>query len=263
MSSSIHISNNLSAPRSRLPALRTLIRAGATLLFSAAFMAACGPAGIGESSVGVVKRVVGQAELEHAGARVPLKAGVVLPETGTIFTGADGVVVAVLQQGQAEVEIQKNSEFHLKKLAEHHKEIHLRKGNLWVRVNRLSPREKFHVHTPTAIAGIRGTKFFTFHIQDQAGRDIHGTCHCEGEVQFGTHDESYDDVHSGDFVVLTREGKTILLNPEELTAIMGEGATAHRHSVLPDSPLGPPEQQMTPEQMGQFMQLAERKFAKL
>ncbi|MCR9140855.1 MAG: FecR domain-containing protein [bacterium] len=242
---------------------RRIGRAG-TFLIAGCFaltLAACGPGGI-ENSIGAVKRVIGQAELEHNGVRTPLKTGDVLPQTGTIHTGADGVVVAVLKQGRAEVEIQKNSEFHLKKLAEKESELHLRKGNLWVRVNKISAREKFHVRTPTAIAGIRGTKFYTFHIQDFEGRDVHGTCHCEGEVSYGTHDESYEDVHTGDFVVLTREGKTILMTPEEMTSFMGDGATAHRHSALPDSPLGPEEQQMTPEQMRAFMELAERKFAK-
>ena len=69
---------------------------------------------------------------------------------------------------------------------------------------------------------------------------------------------------SGDYVVLTREGKTILMTPEELAP--DHGGRRHprtAHSALPDSPLGPPEQQMTHGQMQQFMELAERKFAKL
>ena len=64
MSSSTQKSDNRSVPRPDMPALRTLIGAGATLFFSGAFMVACGPGAIVESSVGAVKRVVGQAELE-------------------------------------------------------------------------------------------------------------------------------------------------------------------------------------------------------
>lgn len=240
-------------------AARWKLAAGLLMILA---LVACGPGSAG-NTVGAVKHVVGQVELEHNGTRTALKAGDTLPETGTIFTGADGLAIAVLKRGRAELEIQKNSEFHLKKLGEAESEVHLRKGNLWVRVNKLTPREKFHVHTPTAVAGVRGTKFYTFHIQDLEGRDIHGTCHCEGDVHYDTHDDNYESVHSGDYVVLTREGKTILMTPEEMSFMGPDGATAHRHSAIPDSPLGPQEQQLTPEQMREFMEIAEKKFAAL
>ncbi|MEQ9364697.1 MAG: FecR domain-containing protein, partial [Leptospirales bacterium] len=152
----MHFNQYYSGFRGNRSSSRRAVGAIPGAIFLALILGACGPAQPA-GAIGAVKRVVGQAELEHNGTRTALKSGDVLPESGTVYTGADGIVIAVLKQGRAEVEIQKNSEFHLMKLANDESELHLRKGNLWVRVNKMNAREKFHVHTPTAVAGVRGT----------------------------------------------------------------------------------------------------------
>lgn len=237
--------------------LKRFLLSGAAVVALATILA-CGPAASKNDTVGAVERSEGKAEIEVNGVRSPLKAGDPLPVGGVVHTGADGLVIAVLKDGRAEIEIQRNTELYLKELADKSNELHVRSGHLWARVNKLDPNEKFNIHTPTAIAGIRGTQLYTFVMKDAQGRDIHGTCHCEGAVQFDTHDAKYTGIHNADQVVLTREGKTVLLTAEELS-FMGNGD--HRHSTVEGSRLGPQQRELTPEQMRKFIEVVEKKFA--
>ena len=215
-------------------------------------------AGVG---VGTVTYLKGKADLVRKGNSVAIKVGDRFGEGDLVRTGARGIVVAVLSGQAAEVEIQPNSEFRIDQYSATSKKLALEKGNLWLRVNKREKGEEFSLRSPTAIAGVRGTKFFTFHIKDPKGRDYYGTCHCQGTVDFkgGTH--GYSAVHSRDSIVMTRDGKTILLTPDDLQ-FMGR-STDHRHSALPNSPLGPQAVQLTSAQMRALLTVAERKFAQV
>ena len=236
------------------------------ILLSAGAILGTSIAGCGRSpeapgvSVGLVTFLRGKAEIVRAGKSMPVKVNDTFGQGDILRTGANGIVVAALSGRAAEIELQPGSEFRIDEYAAKSKKLALEKGNLWLRVNKRAKDEEFQLRSPTAIAGVRGTKFFTFHIKGPDGRDYHGTCHCEGQVDFQAGKGAYSAVHNRDSIVLSREGKTILLTADDLK-FMGPANAEHKHSALTESPLGPQAVQLTPLQMKTFLETAERKFA--
>ncbi len=223
-------------------------------------VSACSRPQTGGPNVGLVTFLSGSAQLVRNGREVPLKMQDRFGPGDVIRTGPQGIVVALLSNKEAEIEIQPNAEFRIEEYSATSKKLALEKGNLWLRVNRRAKGEDFTLRSPTAIAGVRGTKFYTFQFQDSRGRTYNGVCHCEGQVDFKTQSgRAYNAVHDGDQLVLVRDGKTILITAPELK-FMGPAAN-HQHSALADSPLGPRAVQMTPAQQMAFLELVERKFA--
>ena len=239
--------------------------AGVTIVLSLLLLAvACGKGQdqASKADVGLVSVLVGSAELEHEGQKRPLKKGDKFGPGDKIHTGAKAVVVALFGN-QAKVEIQENSVFEVTRYDKTNKDLKLAKGNLWLEVNKRSKGENFRLHSPTAIAGVRGTKFFTFQLKDPRGGPItYGTCHCIGAVEIsGVKGDKYKGVHKTDFVRMTRNGKTIVLTPEDTPFI--ERVPGHQHSVLDNSPLGKKIVQFTPEQLKKLGALMEKKFAEV
>lgn len=206
-----------------------------------------------ETIHGVVLFVKGSAELEHNGAKTPVEKEDVFEEGDTIYTGEDSIVIVKLNNGLAQMEIQPNAIFQLEKIKNKEKSLSLQKGNVWLQVNKLTNGDSLELKSPTAVASVRGTKFYTFEMNG-----MYGTCHCEGDVEFTGTDGQYKQVHQTDTVVFTKEGKTIILTSEDLKELNFE----HNHSKLEDSPLGK-KASLTPEQAKQMMDLINKKFSEL
>lgn len=217
-----------------------------TILF--VFAAACGR---GSDGGALANKVYGDAQIEHAGKSVKLEAGAKVAPGDIIRTGADGTVLLVFRANQASAEIQPNTVFEMKEAAGK-TDLNLKQGNVWLQVNKLQSKHEITLHTPTTIAGVRGTKFFTAVFGDTVA-----VCHCEGDVEFSAC--SYKEMHHTDQVVFTRGKKTLVLQPRELPFVKYE----HSHSVLDDSPLGKKDSTMTPEVQKQMAAFLDKKFAEI
>ena len=58
-------------------------------------------------------------------------------------------------------------------------EIDQTKGSLWFKVKPLEEQQTFHVRTPTAVAGVRGTAFISMILEN----NVTDICVCEGSVE--------------------------------------------------------------------------------
>lgn len=203
------------------------------------------------STGGLIVSLRGTAEVEHAGARKPLKIGDQVESGDTVYTGPESVAVVAIRGTLAKAEVQPNASFKITSTGAD-TDVKLDKGNMWLSVTKRAPNEKFTVHTPTAVAGVRGTKFYTAQ-QD----DITVVCHCEGDVEFAS-GKDYSSVHHTDTVVFTKDGKTVTVDAAELKGIV----YSHAHSMLDDSPLGT-KGQMSEETKKKIFAIAQKKFEQL
>lgn len=80
-------------------------------------------------------------------------------------------------------------------------------GNLWFKLKPLTKEKSFTVRTPSAVVGVRGTKFITMIFDDQT-TDL---CVCEGEVTF--------EVNGVKKTAKTGEGIKGMLNAKQPGAI--------------------------------------------
>lgn len=218
-----------------------------TLLISVLLVLSC----MGKEQIGKIVRVEKDAYLIDAQKRVPITEGMEIKEDDTIVTGENAVVVTSFNGVQ--LEIQPNAVFSVRELTSSRNDFFVSVGNVWTKVDKVVKGRKVIVETPTTIAAVRGTKFYTFKMGD-----ITGICHCEGTVDYTVKKSDYEEKHSKDYIVFTKEGKTVVLNPDELKRIGLE----HHHSVLPNSPLG--RQIDTPKDaLEEMMRLVEEKFKAL
>lgn len=222
-----------------------LITIGATLL-------SCKQAATTDKAA-IVSRVIGTVEVVRSGETRRVSADETLMQGDVIRTGELSLVLLQLPGG-AKAELQSNSELALSALSGPKRSLNLQKGSNWLAVDRLSRDESFEMVTPTTIAGVRGTKFYTFHVGD-----ITGTCHCEGDVQFQVKGSGYDATHHQDSLVVSRAGKTALITPADIKEAVGVVDVDHQHSQMEDSPLGK-KNNLTPEQMRKMMELMQRKL---
>lgn len=219
----------------------------ALLVFSAACAKTVTPGG-----GGLVRTLQGSAELEHAGVRKPLKVGDAFESGDTIHTGPNGIVVVAIRGSLAQAEIQPNASFQVN-ANNAATEVNLNRGNAWLAVTKTSANEEFTVRTPTTIAGVRGTKFYTAQFED-----IVAVCHCEGDVEFST-SGPYKAVHHTDTLVFTRkDGKTVTLTAKDVPDL----SPAHNHSLLENSPLGRRDE-MSEERKKKLLETALKKFAEM
>ena len=118
----------------------------------------------------IIARVRGDAEVKYLDQKkwVPARIAMVLTEGDAIKTGFDSWVLLHLNgKGEtAAVEISENAKLLLSELQWHEEsETHttlldLASGELLIKAKKLqAPESKFEVKTPTAIVGVRGTKF--------------------------------------------------------------------------------------------------------
>jgi hypothetical protein len=196
--------------------------------------------------------VVGAVSLERAGETLPLKTGDTIASGDVIRTGADGVVVLEFNDQRAQAEIQPDGVFRVE-VSENKTDLHLDRGNVWLNVRRRDANEEFYLRTPTTIAAVRGTRFYTAQIGD-----VIGVCHCEGAVEVSS-GADYKAVHAQDTLAFTRNGRTVTLTLADLPAGI---PYQHDHSALNDSPLGK-RNALTPEMIQKVIEVADRKFAEL
>ncbi len=240
--------------------LNVFFRVTFFVTFCTALLPACGGSTQDSEVDGIVLRSQGSVTVERGEESLALKKDMPLLEGDIVKTGADGLMLAKMMGGDVDLELQKNAVFHVASIRGEKKVLRLKEGNLWLRVNKMQRNHTFNLHTPTTIAGVRGTKFYTFDFKDPQGRSIHGTCHCEGEVDYQVPGNEYHELHKEDYTTFTRDGKTIVVYPEEMEAA-APGMAEHQHSHLKDSHLGPAEEELTPEQAAALMALLEKKFA--
>lgn len=200
---------------------------------------------------GLIVSLRGTAEVEHAGTRSALKIGDKFESDDTVYTGPESVAVVAIRGSLAQAEVQPNASFKITATGAD-TDIKLDKGNMWLSVAKRSANEKFTVHTPTAVAGVRGTKFYT---AQQDGISV--VCHCEGDVEFAS-GKNYNAVHHTDTIVFTKDGKTVTIDASELKGIV----YSHAHSMIENSPLGT-KGEMSEETKKKIFAIAEKKFAEL
>jgi hypothetical protein len=166
-----------------------------------------------------------------------------------IVTGIDGNVL--LEISGAQIEIQRNTRFVYEQDGSD-KKVYLQNGNAWTSVSKQGAADKFTLRTPTTVAGVRGTKFFTF----TDGLNT-GICHCEGQVSTLNIKSGKEDVNTGDFLEFYRGERSIIVTTPELIKLGMPGG--HAHSELEQSALGK-KSQLTPAQYKKMQDYVEKKF---
>lgn len=221
------------------------------------FAAACGKEA--PQTDGKITYVKGTATIEHIDADGSKKSrpaktgddGKVFPGD-TIQTGEDGTVV--FEVSGAQMEIQHNTRFVYEQGGDK-KQVYLQHGNAWTSVSKLEGTRAFSLRTPTTVAGVRGTKFFTF----TDGKNT-GTCHCEGKIAFKNTVSNKEEVNDKDYLMYYRGNKAVKVLVDEIKK-MGI-PIGHNHSELDNSSIGK-KNNLTPAQLQKMAELVEKKFAAL
>ncbi len=204
--------------------------------------------------------VIGTVEISNKSGSVAAKKDSPVGEGDTIKTGDKSVAIIQFENNAASVEIQENAEFSISKFNAKEQELVSTKGNFWINAKKLNKESNFNIVMPTAVAGIRGTSFYSFEVKEEG---IHGICHCQGAVDFQDKVTSYHGSHNTDYAVLTRNGKTITMTPEDYKAAgVIFDSMEHKHSSIDNSPLGK-KGGMTDEQIMKIKQIALKKFSEI
>ncbi|MBP7284296.1 MAG: FecR domain-containing protein [Leptospiraceae bacterium] len=204
--------------------------------------------------------VIGNVEISNKAGSNPAKKNDPISEGDTIKTGDKSVAVIQFENDAASVEIQENAEFSISKFNPREQELISAKGNFWIKAKKLNKESNFNVVMPTAVAGIRGTSFYAFEVKEEG---IHGICHCQGAVDFQDKVTNYKGNHDTDYSVLTRNGKTITLTPEDFKAAgVKFNSIEHKHSSIDNSPVGK-KGELTDEQFMRLKKIALKKFAEI
>jgi hypothetical protein len=199
----------------------------------------------------------GTVEIVKKEGSVPAKKDDVVGEGDTIKTGPKSVAILQFENDTASIEIQEDAEFNISKFNSKQQELISIKGNFWIKAKKLNKDSSFNVIMPTSVAGIRGTSFYSFELKEEG---IHGICHCQGAVDFQDKTSSYKGSHDSDYAVLTKNGKTVTITPEDLKAAgMVRKDSDHYHSSIDNSPLGKKAEHT--DEAPRFRALAMKKFA--
>lgn len=122
------------------------------------------------ASAAKIRSFTGQVTVSKAGDNKSFSAveGMLLTQGDRITTGKDSAITLDLGEEQ-ELRVSENTDLTIKELiaaknAEHSTQIGLDSGCLWAEVKKeLDPNERFEIATPTAVMGVRGTKFAVSH----------------------------------------------------------------------------------------------------
>lgn len=212
-----------------------------------------------ETSKGKIERVIGEVSLIQNGKKSVAKKGDSILEGNIIQTGSKAVAIVEFSDNNGSVEIQENSEFVINQFNEKNQELISKSGSFWLNAKKIKKETNFQVVMPTSVAGIRGTKLYSFENKD-AG--ITGICHCQGAVEFKENSSHYTGNHDSDFLVLTKGGKTIVITPEDFKQMgfKSEDDKNHAHSTLDDSSLGK-KADMSDERHKKILEIAEKKWS--
>jgi len=206
---------------------------------------------------GVVTFLKGEVTLTDQGKKSALKFGEEVKSGNLIETGQGGVVIVSFASGESDAEIQSNSKFLIGTYNETQADLSIETGSVWFRVNQKG-KKNFSLTNPTAVAGVRGTKFFTFQID----KDTFGTCHCEGKVHYALLNSDQATDNDRDFMIVVRNGKSITIEPSEFKEIHPGNTGLHAHSEIENSNLGK-VRSFSPEDRKRLIDRIESKFAKL
>lgn len=206
---------------------------------------------------GVIEFVKGSAVVEHIEAdgskkTRPARQGDKVFIGDTIVTAEESTVI--FQVTGAQMEIQHSTRFVYERGGED-KQVYLQSGNAWTSVSKLGASGKFSLRTPTTVAGVRGTKFFTF-----THGDTTGTCHCEGKIAYKNMSTGKEEVNDQDYLMYYRGDKTVKLLVDDLKK--AGLPVAHNHSEIDNGAIGK-KNNLTPAQMQKMQQLVDQKFAAL
>ncbi len=191
---------------------------------------------------GTVKLIVGDATISTAKKSSKLKLDDKIKIGDIITTKENTTVIIELNDNFAELEIQSNTVFNLAEYSKKTKELNIKKGNIWIRVNKkLKKGQYFRLRTPTAVASVRGTKFYSYQIGD-----IQGICICEGKINYGINSKKTTENANKDISILSRNGKSITITSEEIKKFCIDTGS-HNHSRISNSQLGQEAKSMTPE----------------
>ncbi|HMZ67148.1 MAG TPA: FecR family protein [Leptospiraceae bacterium] len=204
--------------------------------------------------------VIGKVEISNQNGSKEATKNMAVLEGDTIRTGEKSVAGVQFENETASIEIQENAEFTIQKFNKQEQQLVSTKGNFWIKAKKANKDTNFNVVLPTAVAGIRGTSFYSFEIKEER---IHGVCHCQGAVDFQDKVTNYKGSHDTDYGVLTRDGKTITMTPEDFKSVgVNFDKFEHKHSRIDNSPLGK-KSSITDEQFANLLKIAKKKFAEL
>lgn len=167
------------------------------------------------SSRALVLSVRGEVSVQRSGGSVSVHAGDVLVEADRIVTGENSILdlavsghaIRILGQSSASIaELRKNKDGSGKSVR-----MALEKGGLLAAAARLSAKDRFEVRTPTAIAGVRGTRFLVQ--SDEQGTRVRLF---QGSVLVQGENGQERTVESGQAVVVTSD-KIAEGGPEEVS----------------------------------------------
>jgi len=186
------------------------------------------------------------------GQRVALKSGDHVRAGDRVETDETGAALMDLHNGLGIAEVQPLSVFLVKSAKRSGADLSVLGGNVWLKVNKLAKNERLDLQTPTTVAGVRGTCFYTFTVGD-----ISGTCQCEGKTSYSNTISGQVIAHDQDSITFTRGGRVVVLAAADLAKF----GLAHHHSVLDDSPIGP-KQDLDPKAFRAMMKVVEERFTK-
>jgi hypothetical protein len=174
-----------------------------------------------------------------------------------VRTASQSVLIVSIGDGEADLEIQQNAVFSISSLEGRSGDLALRRGNLWLRLNRkLSKGDQFSLHSPTSVASVRGTKFFTFKIGV-----YYGTCMCQGSADYeSTAGEKFSGKQEQDYLIVSDGKRTVVVSHDDLKPLAIKD-DFHQHSMMDNSPLGR-RVVMTPVQFKTLLGIIENKFKK-
>ncbi len=225
----------------------------ATALIPLFILAACGKEPV--VTDGIITLVKGSAVIEHIDSdgskkTKPARPGEKVFVKDTIVTAAGANVI--FNVSGAQMEIQQNSRFVYERGGEE-KIMYLQNGNAWTSVTKMGDKGNFSLRTPTTVAGVRGTKFFTF---IEGG--MTGTCHCEGKISYKNTLTGKEEVNDGDYLMFYQGQKSVKVTLEDIKKL---GIPAnHNHSELDNGSMGK-KNTLTPEQYAKMQNLVVQRFA--
>jgi hypothetical protein len=206
---------------------------------------------------GVIAAVKGSAVIEHIEADGTKKtraarAGEKVFASDAIVTAQDSNVIFDVQG--ARMEIQQNTRFVYERAGDD-KQVYVQHGNVWTEVSKVGGHRRFALRTPTTIAAVRGTKFFTF----TDGTNT-GTCHCEGKIAFKNLVSGKEEVNDRDYIMYYREKQAVKVTLEELKKL--GLPVGHDHSELDNGSIGK-KSNLSPAQLKKMQDYVDKKFAAL
>ncbi|HUO03722.1 MAG TPA: FecR family protein [Candidatus Binataceae bacterium] len=132
----------------------------AIILALALFFWSAAPAAA-QTTAGTVSSVSGQVQIQHNGATAAATVGATVSQSDRIITGADGHVVIILSD-QSKLELGGSTSISLDQYTSGGAtptRVSLFSGVMRSLVNATGGPANYQVHTPNAIAAVRGTKF--------------------------------------------------------------------------------------------------------